>query len=210
VNHIAPVRQLFLDRGFAATTVPDIAESAGVSVPTVYKVFGNKPRLAKAVFDFAIAGDDEPVPMVERERLARVRRETDPRKQLQLYGEHLTATAPRHVPIRLIILAAASTDPEAARVWQDLQHERLCGIAAADRRRRSLLHVGVPEGDGPVEPASGGGADSESEPVSRVNGERSRATRRSRGGHRRVVCTRRRRRGVRESRLQLGRRSTRP
>jgi len=32
-------------------------------------------------------------------------------------------------PIRLIILAAASTDPEAARVWQDLQHERLCGMS---------------------------------------------------------------------------------
>ena len=56
-------RQLFLEDGFAATTMPAIAATAGVSVQTVYKTFGNKPRLAKAVFDVAIAGDDEPVPV---------------------------------------------------------------------------------------------------------------------------------------------------
>jgi len=121
-------RRLFLERGFAATTMPDIASAAGVSVQTVYKAFGNKPGLAKAVFDVAIAGDDEPVPMVERASLARVRDEPDPRKKLQLYGEHLAAVAPRHVPIQLVILAAAATDPEAGKVWQQLQDERLRGM----------------------------------------------------------------------------------
>src|SRR5215472_1060406 len=58
-------RQLFLEHGFAATTMPAIASAAGVSVQTVYNAFSNKPRLAKAVFDVAIAGDDEPVPMLQ-------------------------------------------------------------------------------------------------------------------------------------------------
>jgi AcrR family transcriptional regulator len=132
-------RQLFLERGFAATTMPGIASAAGVSVQTVYKVFGNKPRLAKAVFDVAIAGDDDPVPMVQRDSLRRVQDEPDPQKKLELYGEHLTAVAPRHVPIQLVILSAAATDPEAARVWHELQQERLRGMS---RFARSLHQAG--------------------------------------------------------------------
>jgi AcrR family transcriptional regulator len=121
-------RQLFLERGFAATTMPAIASTAGVSVQTVYKAFGNKPRLAKAVFDVAIAGDDEPVPMLERASLGRVRDERDPRKRFRLYGEFLAEVAPRHVPVQLVIRDAASSDPEAQAVWAELQAERLNGM----------------------------------------------------------------------------------
>jgi hypothetical protein len=32
----------------------------------IYKSFKNKPGLLKAVFDFSVAGDDEPVPSIER------------------------------------------------------------------------------------------------------------------------------------------------
>ena len=138
-------RRLFLERGFAATTMPDIASEAGVSVQTVYKAFGNKPGLAKAVFDVAIAGDDEPVPMVERASLVRVRDEPDPRKKLELYGEHLAAVAPRHVPIQLVILAAAATDPDAGKVWRRLQDERLrgMGLFARSLHAAGQLRAGV-------------------------------------------------------------------
>ena len=71
-------RRLFLDHGHAATTMPAVAAAAGVSVQSVYKAFGNKPALLKAVFDVAIAGDDEPVPVLQREALGRVRDEPDP------------------------------------------------------------------------------------------------------------------------------------
>ena len=57
---VEAARRLFLERGFAATTVPAVAAEAAVSVQTVYKVFGTKARLAKAVFDVSMAGDDEP------------------------------------------------------------------------------------------------------------------------------------------------------
>lgn len=134
-------RRLFLERGFAAATMPDIASAAGVSVQTVYKAFGNKPGLAKAVFDVAIAGDDEPVSMVERASLARVRDELDPRKQLRLYGEHLAAVAPRHVPIQLVILAAAATDSEAGKVWHQLQHERLRGMTMFAKSLHAAGHL---------------------------------------------------------------------
>ncbi|MGX2998816.1 TetR/AcrR family transcriptional regulator [Streptomyces sp. JNUCC 64] len=46
-------RRLFLDRGWAGTTVRDVAREAGVSVPTVYAVYGNKAGLARALADAA-------------------------------------------------------------------------------------------------------------------------------------------------------------
>jgi hypothetical protein len=57
-------RRLFLERGYALTTMAAVAASAGVSVETVYKAFGNKAGLVKAVFDSDIVGDDEPVPFL--------------------------------------------------------------------------------------------------------------------------------------------------
>jgi AcrR family transcriptional regulator len=134
-------RQLFLERGFAATTMPAIASAGGVSVQTVYKTFGNKSRLAKAVFDVAIAGDDEPVPMLQRASLVRVRAEPDPRAKLRLYGEFLTEVAPRHVPVQLVIRDAASTDPEARAVWSELQAERLKGMTLFARALHDDGHL---------------------------------------------------------------------
>jgi AcrR family transcriptional regulator len=126
---LAAAQRLFIERGFAATTMSDIAAGAEVSAKNLYKVFGNKVGLAKAVFDIAIAGDDDPVPMVERESLIKVRNEPDPRRKMVFYGEHLASIAPRHVPFQLVILDAAANDPEAAKVWSQLQTERLRGMA---------------------------------------------------------------------------------
>ena len=133
--------RLFLERGFAATPMPAIASAAGVSVQTVYKAFGNKPRLAKAVFDVAMAGDDEPVSMLQRASLGRVRDEPDPRKKFHLYGQFLAEVAPRHVPVQLVIRDAASSDPEAGAVWADLQAERLKGMTMFARALHDEGHL---------------------------------------------------------------------
>jgi len=134
-------RQLFLEHGFAATTMPAIASAAGVSVQTVYNAFGNKPRLAKAVFDVAIAGDDEPVPMLQRTSLGRVRDAPDARTKLRLYGEFLAEVAPRHVPVQLVIRDAAASDPEARVVWAELQAERLKGMTMFARALHDDGHL---------------------------------------------------------------------
>ena len=136
-------RRLFLDRGYAATTMPAIAAAAGVSVQSVYKAFGNKPALLKAVFDVAIAGDDEPVPVLQREALGRVRAEPDPYRKLSLYGEFVAEVTPRHVPIQLLARAAATADPEAAGVWDQLRAERLAGLTLFARDRDGHLRPGV-------------------------------------------------------------------
>ena len=127
----------FLDRGFAATTMAAVADAAGVSVQNVYKVFGNKVGLAKAVFDVAIAGDDEPVAMVDRPSLRRVQAANDAYEQLRLYGNHLAKVAPRHVPLQLVILDAAASDQDAGALWRQLQDERLVGMTAFARHLHS-------------------------------------------------------------------------
>lgn len=121
-------QQLFLELGFSATTMPLVAERAGVSVQTVYKHFANKAGLVKAVFDTAMSGDDDPRPMIERDKLSAVRAEPDPRRQFALYGQFLAQVAPRHVPIQLLIRDAAASDADAAAAWQRLQDERLRGM----------------------------------------------------------------------------------
>jgi AcrR family transcriptional regulator len=138
---VQAAHRLFLERGFAATTMPEVASAAGVSVQTVYKAFRNKPRLAKAVFDVAMAGDDEPATMLQRASLGRVRDEPDPRAKLRLYGDFLTEVAPRHVPVQLVIRDAAATDPEARTVWAELQDERLRGITMFARALHDAGHL---------------------------------------------------------------------
>ena len=135
---LGAARRLFLDRGYAATTVATIAAEAGVSVETVYKAFGNKAGLVKSVVDVAIVGDDEPVPMLQRELVRRIEDEPEPRRKLAIYGEHLTQSAPRHVPVQLLVRAAASSDQGAADVWEQMTAERLTGMTAFARH----LHEG--------------------------------------------------------------------
>jgi AcrR family transcriptional regulator len=110
-------------------------------VQTVYKAFGNKPGLAKAVFDVAMAGDDEAVPMLQRASLGRVRDEPDAREKVRLYGEFLAEVAPRHVPVQLVIRAAAGNDHEARALWDELQAERLRGMTLFARALHQDGHL---------------------------------------------------------------------
>ncbi|HEX3326325.1 MAG TPA: helix-turn-helix domain-containing protein [Actinomycetota bacterium] len=121
-------RRLFLARGYPGTTIAAVAEAGGVSVATVYKLFGNKARLLKGVFDVAIVGDDEPIPMLQRELVAIIHGEPDPRRKLRIYGEHLASAGPRAGTLQLLIRSAAASHEDAAAVWEQMVGERLAGM----------------------------------------------------------------------------------
>jgi AcrR family transcriptional regulator len=120
----------FLEHGYAATTVGEIAGLAGVSVETVYKAFANKAGLLKAVFDVTIVGDDEPVPLQQREMVARIQAEPDGRKKLEIYGAAYARRAERAVPVQLLVRDAAAADVGARAVLDQLNQERLTGMTA--------------------------------------------------------------------------------
>jgi AcrR family transcriptional regulator len=58
-------RRLFAERGWAATTVRDIARAARVSEPTVYNSYGGKAGIAIALVDAVDLGADVPRELAE-------------------------------------------------------------------------------------------------------------------------------------------------
>ena len=58
--------RMLLEGGYGAMTIAGLAREAGVSVQTVYNAVGGKADIVKAVYDVALAGDDEPMPMSAR------------------------------------------------------------------------------------------------------------------------------------------------
>lgn len=138
-------QELFLRHGYAATTLPMVASAAGVSVQNLYKVFGNKPGLVKALFHVTIAGDDAPVPMTDRKAVKRIREESDPQEKLRQYGVHMAHVGPRIMPLLLVIRDAAASDASAAALWATLQKERLTGMGmfAEDLESEHHLRAGV-------------------------------------------------------------------
>ena len=142
-------RARFLERGYAATTVGQIAADVGVSVETVYKAFANKAGLLKAMFDVAIVGDDEPVPLQQREMVARIQAEPDGRRKLEIYGAAYAERAQRAVPVQLLVRDAAASDAGARAVLDQLNQERLTGMTAFSLHlyEAGVLRRGVRAGD---------------------------------------------------------------
>ncbi|GAA4968174.1 helix-turn-helix domain-containing protein [Kineococcus glutinatus] len=125
-------RRLFCTDGYAATTMRAIAAEAGVSVETVHAQ-GGKAALLLAVVDRAIAGDDEPVPLLERPPLARVLQADDPRQKLALLREAVVEGLEPVVPVFRAFQQAAAADPAVAPAWREYEqrrHEDFARIAA--------------------------------------------------------------------------------
>ena len=125
---LASARQRFLAQGYAATTIAEIARDAGVSVETVYKAFATKAGVLKALFDVSVAGDDEPIPMAERDVIQKVRDAPDAARKLELYAKHLAATMPRSAPVQLLARDGAASSADAAEVWKQIRHETLTAM----------------------------------------------------------------------------------
>jgi AcrR family transcriptional regulator len=120
--------RLFIERGYGATTIEQIAARAGVSKPTVFAAVGNKQAVLAAVRDVAIAGDDDPTPIAARPSVAAIIDEPDQHKAVVLIAAHLTAVAQRYARIHEVVRgAAASGEQELTRLWNNEEHQRLLG-----------------------------------------------------------------------------------
>jgi AcrR family transcriptional regulator len=117
-------RELFVQHGYAATTLDQIAAQAGVSVQTVYFHFGNKRTVLKEIVDVLSVGDDEPIPMLDRSWVRQVREEPDGRRALATWLENGRAIFVRIAPIMKIVRDAAGADPEMAEQWDTNQRQR--------------------------------------------------------------------------------------
>lgn len=125
---VAAARDLFERDGFRATTITGVAERAGVSPQSVYQGFGSKAALAKAVFDVVLAGDDEPVPVAEREAMQVMRAEPDVRRKIAMFIAGLAQRQARSAGVQILIRDGRHVDAALAPVWATLEEEGLVGM----------------------------------------------------------------------------------
>ncbi len=142
---IAAATRLFVEQGYAATSIEEVAAAAGVSRATVFTSVGGKATLLKSALDVAIVGDDEPVGLPERSRSIAIRAEPDPRKYLAFYAELVTEIGGRLAGIYEAVRGAAGADPDARGLWESHLAQRRQGAAnvVGDVLRKGRLRVGV-------------------------------------------------------------------
>jgi AcrR family transcriptional regulator len=121
--------RLFLERGYAGTTLAAIASAAGVVTETIYRAYGSKAELFKAVVQAAVAGgaNRAQVPVEQRPAIAAVIAETDPHRQLELYAATQPGIHARAGALLRVLIGAAAADPELARLWAQIEDERRNG-----------------------------------------------------------------------------------
>jgi AcrR family transcriptional regulator len=142
---IAAAGRLFVEKGYAATSIEDIAAAAGVSRATVFTSVGGKATLLKTALDVAIVGDDEPVSLPERPRSKAIRAEPDPRRYLALYAEMVTEMDGRLAGIHEALRGAAGVDSDARALWEThlAQHRQGAANVIADLSRKGGLRKGL-------------------------------------------------------------------
>lgn len=142
-------RELFVRKGYLATTVADIAREARVAVDTVYATVGRKPALLREVLETAISGTDQAVPAEQRDYVARARAARTAGAKIEAYVEGLVLIQPRLAPVYLALRDASTTDHESAALWQEISGRRAANMRrfAADLRSTGELRPDLSDDD---------------------------------------------------------------
>jgi AcrR family transcriptional regulator len=123
-------RELFTERGYAATPMSAIADRAGVALDTVYASVGRKPELARLLIETAISGTDQAISAEQRDYVRAIQAAPDADAKIATYAAAVTAIARRLAPVLAIIQQAAPAEPELAQLWDQIAERR-----AANMRR---------------------------------------------------------------------------
>jgi AcrR family transcriptional regulator len=121
---LAAARDQMMLAGYRATTVAQIARTAGVHVDTVYQLAGRKPAILRELLEQAISGTDHPVAPAQRPYVQEMEAEPDPARKLAIYARATAEVQTRMAPLLLALRDAATTEPEAREVWQEISDRR--------------------------------------------------------------------------------------
>ena len=131
--------QLFTEKGFAGTTTRAIAELAGVNEVTLFRHFGTKEKLAKAIMDQfggqAIAGDLE------------LRFSGDYVQDLTLMGQMMMKVMTERVDAIRMAICEAGNFPEFQQVVAEnpRQLRQMLARYFESQMKAGLIHSGHPE-----------------------------------------------------------------
>src|SRR3984885_794173 len=117
-------REIFTAKGYAGTTMPSIAQSAGIALDTVYASVGKKPALFALLVEAAISGTDVAIPAAERDYVRAIRAEPAPERKLANYGGALAKIQERLAPLFRVLQEAAPLDPALGEMWNGIAERR--------------------------------------------------------------------------------------
>jgi hypothetical protein len=109
-----------------------------VSVPTVEALLGTKARLLKAAIDLAIAVDDEPVPMLDRDWAAAAADAADVEHFLSVIAGVITPAQARSSGLVLPVFEGAGADSELGGLAAQMSAQRVTMTAWAVARIAAL------------------------------------------------------------------------
>jgi AcrR family transcriptional regulator len=124
---LSAARELFVAQGYTQTTIDQVAGRAGVSRPTVFASAGSKRALLKQLRDLSLAGDEEPVPVIQRSWYQEALTESDPERSIRLHARNLTRIFQRYADLDEVIHQAAGSDPELREFWSTAESQRRAG-----------------------------------------------------------------------------------
>jgi AcrR family transcriptional regulator len=137
---VEAARSLFVERGYAATTIESISDRSDTPQATVYRLFSSKLGILKAVLDVSVGGDDEAVPMADRPQVRALLSDEDAKKQLAGFAALLREVMARVGPVHRILADAARSDADAASLLAEIARQRHDGQR---RIARSLARPGA-------------------------------------------------------------------
>lgn len=134
---IETARHMLLGDGYAALTIPKLAQTCGVSAESVYKRFAGKPALVRAVVEHALRG----IGLVPAETRSDALDADNLHELLRGWGRLTAEVAPRIAPILLLVQLAAAHDPELANLARELDDNRRARMADNARRLAGAGHL---------------------------------------------------------------------
>src|SRR6266513_1634493 len=131
----AAAGRLFAERGYAATSIEEIAAAAGVGRATVFSSVGGKPELLKEAYRLAVRGPaNANTPLGQQPRSRRISAEPDAHKLLAGYAGVMVDVGRRLAPLYEAVRAAAHADPEARELWHSFTEEAPTAATGIVRR----------------------------------------------------------------------------
>jgi AcrR family transcriptional regulator len=124
---IDAARTLFVEHGYALTSVEAAADAADVAPATVYRLFGSKRELLKAIIDVNSGGDDLPIPFHERPEVVALLQEPDPVRYVKRFARIVSETSARLDPLYAVVEAAATVDTDSAGLLALMREQRFIG-----------------------------------------------------------------------------------
>jgi AcrR family transcriptional regulator len=133
---VSAARDLLHDKGYARTTVTEVARRADVSVDTLYASVGRKPQLVLAVVDDILGEGQGPIPAAQRAYVAEMVATSGLRAKLRVYADAMGRLQPEIAPLLRALAFAGEQDASCAAAFRQIDERRAANmrLLAADLR----------------------------------------------------------------------------